>query len=238
MEAKLTELVSRLRAAAGENLTSVVLYGSAVTGEYVSGRSNLNVLCLVRHAVAEQLEELHPAVEWWSRQRQPPPLVFTLDELHHSADVFAIELLDIKQQHRILFGEDFLAEFVVPLQLHRLQVERELRTDWLRFRQALLVAPYKNKIRVSLMLDSVSSFCSLFRHGLFALGQGMPANKRDSIIAVASVTGADPSAFQQILDLREGKRAIRDLDVEVVLHNYLVFVEVFADEIDRRFAAS
>ncbi|MGB6844913.1 MAG: hypothetical protein WBE09_08450, partial [Candidatus Acidiferrales bacterium] len=64
------------------------------------------------------------------------------------------------------------------------------------------------------------------------------ANKRDSIVGVASVTGADPSAFQQILDLREGKRAIRDLDVEVVVHDYLVFVEVFADEIDRRFAAS
>ena len=52
MEAKLTELVSRLKAAANENLKAVVLYGSAVTGEFRAGHSDLNVLCIVEHAAS------------------------------------------------------------------------------------------------------------------------------------------------------------------------------------------
>src|SRR5579863_7513008 len=141
MEAKLTELVSRLKAAAEANLKCIVLYGSAVTAEFRAGHSDLNVLCVVERAASEDLEHLHDASEWWERQGNPPPLIFTLDELHRSADVFAIELLDIKHHHRVLIGPELFANFEVPLHLHRLQVERELRTDWLRLRQAVLAAP-------------------------------------------------------------------------------------------------
>ena len=160
--------------------------------------------------------------------------LFTLDELHKSADVFAIELLDMKLHHRVLFGTDFLADFEVPLQLHRLQVERELRTDWLRLRQAILVAPLSNKVHVEIMLKSVSPFCALFRHALLALGHAMPATKRETVDAIASLTGANPTAFQTILDLREGKRKRREIDVEVSLNAYLELVEVVTNEVDRR----
>ena len=234
MEAKLTELVSRLRAAGKENLKAAVLYGSAVTGEFRAGHSDLNILCIVEHAGSADLENLHAPAEWWMRQGNPPPLIFTLDELHRSADVFAIELLDIKHHHRVLFGEDFLTNFEVPLHLHRLQVERELRTDWLRLRQVVLAAPLSYKAHLGIMAQSVSAFCALFRHALFALGQPVPATKREAVAAMAALTGADPSAFHAVLDLREGKRKPRSIDVEASLHAYLEFVEVVTNEVDRR----
>jgi hypothetical protein len=237
MEAKLKELIEQLQAAAAHNLKSVVLYGSAVTPEFVAQHSDLNVLCLVERAGAPELEALHAIAEWWTRAGNPAPLVFTMDELHRSADVFAIELLDMKERHRILLGEDFLGSFEVPLNYHRLQVERELRMGWLRLRQAILAAPQKRKDRLGIMLASVSTFCALFRHALFALGQPMPETKRQSVDALAALTGADPSAFHAILDLREGKRKESQLDIEVTLHTYLEFVEVVTNEADRRLEA-
>ena len=45
---KLNDFVSRLRDAAGANLESVVLFGSAVTGEFHPEFSNLNVFCVIR----------------------------------------------------------------------------------------------------------------------------------------------------------------------------------------------
>ena len=166
MEAKLTELVSRLKAAAEANLKSIVLYGSAVTAEFRAGHSDLNVLCIVDRVASEDLEHLHDPSEWWVRQGNPPPLLFTLDELHRSADVFAIELLDITHHHRLLYGTDYFTNFEVPLRLHRLQVERELRSDWLRLRQAILAAPLSYKAHLGIMSQSVSIFCALFRRGL------------------------------------------------------------------------
>jgi len=225
MEAKLTELVDRLKAAIHDNLKTVVLYGSAVTGEFRAGHSDLNIVCVVDRADAALLENAHGVAEWWMRQGNPAPLIFTVDELR---------LLDMKLHHRILLGTDFLAEFEVPLQLHRLQVERELRTAWLRLRQAILAAPLSNKVHLGIMMNSVSPFCALFRHALLALGHEMPATKRESVDAIASLTGGNPTAFQAILDLREGKRKKSEIDVEASLNAYLELVEVVTNEVDRR----
>lgn len=234
METKLSELVTRLKAAAGENLKAIVLYGSAVTGEFVAKHSNLNTLCVVGAAGAAELEQLHEVAQWWVREGHPAPLVFTLDELARSADVFAIEMLDIKRHHRMLFGDDFLQQFQVPLQLHRLQVERELRTSWLRLRQAVLLAPRKRRVQLGIMLSSVSAFCTLFRHALLAVGLPEAHTKRESVVGMASISSADPSGFFAILDIREGKRSERKMDVEAVLQTYLEFVEVVTNEVDRR----
>ncbi len=234
MEAKLSELVGRLKSAAADNLKSVVLYGSAVTGEFLGKRSDLNVLCVVASAGSSDLERLHPVAEWWARQGNPAPLIFTLEELTRSADIFAIELLDMKSRHRVLFGDDFLAHLDVPLKLHRLQVERELRTDWLRLRQAILLAPQKKKFHLGIMLDSVAAFCTLFRHALIALGQPAVHGKREAVDAMAALVGADPSGFHSILDFRAGKRKEKEIDIEAALHAYLEFVEVVTNEVDRR----
>ncbi len=144
-------------------------------------------------------------MEWWIRRGQRPPLVFTLDELRRSADIFTIELLDMKSRHRILYGENVLAEIAVPLRHHSIQVERELRTDWLRLRQAILAAPKKPKVYLELMVSSFSAFAALFRHALIALGEAPAETKREAIDRIAKFAGADPAGFQTILSLREGK---------------------------------
>jgi hypothetical protein len=101
-------------------------------------------------------------------------------------------------------------------------------------RQAILAAPAKTKVHLGIMLGSNSAFCTLFRHALIAFGQPKPASKREAVSAIAAVTGADPSAFHSILDLREGKRKEREIDVEAALEAYLEFVEVVTNHVDDR----
>ncbi|HEV7968293.1 MAG TPA: nucleotidyltransferase domain-containing protein [Candidatus Acidoferrales bacterium] len=229
---KLDELVQKLKAAAADNLKAVILYGSAATEEFHSKHSDLNLLCLVNQADAAHLEALHGPVEWWIRRGQRPPLVFTLGELRRSADVFTIELLDMKSRHRILYGENVLAEISVPLHYHSIQVERELRTDWLRLRQAILAAPKKSNLYVELMVSSFSAFAALFRHALIALGQAPAETKREAIDRIAQFAGADPAGFQTIFKLREGKLRERDIDVENTLNQYFAFVEAVTEKFD------
>src|SRR4051794_7257979 len=45
VEGKLSELVQRLQSALGARLVSVILYGSATTGDWQEKTSDLNVLC-------------------------------------------------------------------------------------------------------------------------------------------------------------------------------------------------
>ncbi len=235
METKLTQLVSKLKSAAGENLKAVVLYGSAATSEYQSQHSDVNILCLLERAALADLERLHFVAEWWINEKNPTPVIFTYDELMRSADVFAIELLDMKHRHRMLFGEDFLEKMDVPLHLHRLQVERELRINWMRLRQSVLAGEPKNKVHLHIMLSSLPTFCVLFRHALIGMGQPEPHTKREAVEGVAALTGADASGFYSILDYRAGKLKEREMDIEAALQTYLEFVEIVTNEVDRRF---
>jgi hypothetical protein len=234
IDPKLDEFVQKLKAAAADNLKAVILYGSAATEEFHSKHSDLNVLCLVGQADAAHLEALHGPVDWWIRKGHRPPLVFTLEELRRSADIFTIELLDMKSRHRILYGENSLAEIVVPLHNHSIQVERELRTGWLRLRQAILAAPKKSKVYLEIMVSSFSAFAALFRHALFALGETPAETKREAIDRIAKFAGADPAGFQTILSLREGKTKDRDIDIEKTLNQYFSFVEAVTDKFDRQ----
>jgi hypothetical protein len=215
-------------------LKAVILYGSAATEEFYAKHSDLNILCLVEQADAAHLEALHGAVEWWVRHDQRPPLVFTLEELRRSSDIFTIELLDMKSRHRILYGENVLAGISVPLHNHSIQVERELRTDWLRLRQAILGAPKKSKAYLELMVSSFSAFAALFRHALIALGEAPSETKREAIDRIAQFAGADPAGFHAILGVREGKVKERDLDAEKTLNQYFAFVEAVTEEFDRQ----
>lgn len=236
MEKLLAQLKDKLQAAAGPNLRAIVLFGSAARGDYHQHHSDLNVLCVLKRARAEDLEAMHEAAAWWEQKKFPAPQIFTLEELRASADIFAIELLDMKTHHKMIYGEDFFDELAVPMELHRLQVERELRTNWVKLRQAILLAPHKEKVLTALMDASVSTFVTLFRHALIALGENPPAARRDVVAEVSRLSGGRPDAFLAVLDLREGKRQARDVKARETLRGYLDLVERVTDEVDRRLA--
>src|ERR1700733_8444256 len=122
-EKKINDFVGRLRTAAGANLESVILFGSAVAGDFHPEFSNVNVFCVLRDASFAALQALAPAVKWWNAQKQPPPQFMTRDELVASTDVFTIELIDMQQHYRVLFGDDVLRGLSIPANLHRIQVE-------------------------------------------------------------------------------------------------------------------
>ena len=139
-EKQIDEFVSRLRQAAGENLRSVVLYGSAAAGEFHADFSNVNLLCILRETPFAKLAAIAPVAEWWSSKHRHAPLVMTAEELERSADVFSIELLDMQQRHRVLFGEDLLKSLRIPMHLHRAQLEYELREKLILLRERLLLS--------------------------------------------------------------------------------------------------
>ncbi len=236
-EKDLHELVEKLKQAAGSNLRCVVLYGSAATGEFHPGHSDLNLLCVVERLDAGELEKLNAAAEWWTRKKHPAPLVFGLEELQRAADVFAIELLDIQARRRVLYGDDVIARLTVPMHLHSQQVERELRANLIRLRQGFLVTPRHLKTLLGLMTASVSTFAALFRHALIALGEPAPESKRAAVERLATKLGFDASAFYAVLDAREGKRREEHIDVLETFRSYLVAVTHVTEEMDRRLAS-
>jgi len=232
-ENKIAEFVERIRAAAGTNLESVILFGSAVSGDFHSEFSNFNLFCVLRDSSFASLQALAPVARWWDRQKQPLPLFMTRSELARSTDVFTIELMDMQQHHRVLYGDDVLKDLHIPLHLHRVQVEYELREKLILFRQQLLLASGDKRRLWDLLLRSAPSFTTLFRHALIALDGSAPAAKHEAVQALSRRVGFSPSAIDQVLDVREHKLDRGTLDINDVVAGYLAAVQQVCDAVDR-----
>ena len=171
------EFVKRVCEAGGPNVESVILFGSAVSGDFHPGLSNLNLFCVLRDASFEALRALTPAAKWWEKQKQPPPLCMTRHELERTVDVFTIELVDMQQYHRVLYGADVLKDLRIPMELHRVQVEYELREKLLLLRQHILLASEDDSRLWDILLRSVSSL-TMAQHPAAAAIATWPATNR------------------------------------------------------------
>lgn len=232
-EDKLNEFVKRVRQAAGPNVEAVILFGSAVSGDFHEGLSDLNLFCVLRDTSFAALQTLAPVVKWWSRQRQPPPLCMTRNELLRSTDVFTIELLDMAQHHRVLSGEDVLEGLEIPTNFHRVQVEYELREKLILLRQHVLLADGNSSKLWDVILHSAPSFATLFRHALIVLTGQAPAKRREAVDQLSKRLQFEASPVQQALDVRERKASPKDLDAKELCSRYLAAIEIVASAVDR-----
>ena len=228
----LRELGQRLAEAAGDNLLSVVLHGSAVAGDFHPQFSDLNVLCVMRELSPAAMRSLAPVLRWWTDLKYPAPLFFTRAELQAAADVFPIEMLDIKDRHTILHGEDPFQQLDVSMALHRIQLEHELRTKLLLLRQHYMsVVADAARVR-HLLLDSVSNFLALFRHALIAMGEAAPQNKIEAARLLAAREGFDPDPFEQLLRVRERKLNAEEINPDRIFEGYLLAIEKVIQAVD------
>jgi len=240
-EKQISELVERLKALAGENLNCIALFGSAASREFQAGFSDINIICIFRELSAPALARLAPLMRWWTKKDFPAPLLFTRTELEKAADIFAIELLDIRQNHRMLFGEDLFRNLHVPMDLHRVQVEHNLRTKLLTLRQMYAQFADDDRRVRRLMLDSVSNFATLFRHVLIAMGeqpgespdQTSPGeSKEENVRKLAARIHFDPDIFVRLLQVRAQKAKEKDLDPHAAFAQYLEGIERAIQAVD------
>lgn len=231
-EDKINEFVKRIREVAGPNLESIILFGSAVSGDFHPGLSDLNLFCILRDCSFAALQALAPSAKWWERQKQPPPLCMTRKELERSADVFTIELLDMQQHHRVLFGEDVVRDLRISMHVHRVQVEYELREKLVLLRQQVLLASGNDSRLWELMQRSVPSFATLFRHALIAVGDEEPRARRDALQALSTKMRFDLSPVYQLLDVRERKTDIKQIQVQDLAARYLAAIEKVTAAVD------
>lgn len=232
----IAEFVEKMRAAAGENLVSIVLYGSGAEGEFHPEYSDLNLLCVLRDASFASLSKMASVAEWWRGKKHHPPLVLTLQDLQTAADVFSIEFIDMKQRHRVLYGEDVLSALDVPMHLHRSQLEYELREKLFLLRQHMLLAgggDGENEKKLwDVMLHSLSSFTTLFRHVLIELGEPGRKYSLEAVTELAGRLNFDASVFVELMDVRAGKADRKRFRASDLAPRYLSAIEKVANAVD------
>jgi len=210
-----------------------MLYGSAAVGDHHGRFSDMNVLCVLTEVTPRELGEVSAIFNWWQRMGNPPPLLFGREELRRSTDVFPMEFTDIRERHRILYGEDVVQDLAVDLRYYRAEVEHELRAKLLRLREKAAAAMAARDALVGLMAESLSTFCVLFRHSLRLAGEEAAFEKRVIVEQAAARFGVDAAPFRTLLDLREGKIKGRDIQPVLLFAQYLEAINKVVEAVDR-----
>jgi GrpB-like predicted nucleotidyltransferase (UPF0157 family) len=229
----LQRLVDDLRAAHGNNLVSVTLYGSSAIDE-ADDRARHDVLIVLRRLELEDLRKATTTIRNWTRSGQPLPVYFSQDELDRAADVFPIEFLQMEQARKVLHGSDPFEWVEISNANLRHQTEYELRTKCQQLRRLYFSTADSGEKLTRLMIDSLSSFAALFRAVLILHGEPPPVSKRDTIKATIRVIGLASAPFDRILELSENKKLRQEGQQATALFgNYLAQLELVIDAVDR-----
>lgn len=231
---ELQRLVADLRAGLGENLSSVILYGSAATNEQPAAVSDHNVLVVLKQAEFDDLARLRTAIRAWSAAGQPPPVLFTMSELTRAADVFPIEFLQMQKARQVLHGSDALEALDISPANLRHQTEYELRTKFIQLRRLYIFQTLTTERLSALMLDSFSSFAALFRAVLILHGEEPPAGNAEAVRRTAALLHLDLEPFEWILKRKAGdKNKPADEELNRLFATYLKQIEVVISATDQ-----
>lgn len=227
-----TTLARNLADRLADRLRSVLLYGSVARGEAVEGVSDINVLVLLDDIDARALEQCAPIARRWAEAGNTVPLLMAWDEWQRAADVFAIEMADMRDAHRVLHGDDPLAGLSIDSAELRLQAERELRGKLVQLREGMLLAAERPEEVGRLLLAALPSFTTYLRTALRLNGHDVPARTPDVVRASAALVGGDAEPFLRIWNARtEGRVPGAQID-EPIVTGYYALAEQTANWVD------
>lgn len=233
MQGVLNELVEKLDKAHGKALTSVILYGSTALETGKDAYSDHNVLCVLDDITPHELAASEPVFRWWRDMGNPAPLLLSIAEVNTASDCFPMEFHDIKARRRILHGADVFEPVQIDDSFYRAMVEHELRAKLLRLRQKAGGVLSDRDLLLRLMVDSVSTFCVLFRHAVVLAGGEPEYDKRKAIDAAHRYFDIDAAPFNALLDVREGLRRPRDVQPAPLFREYLKQIQIVVDRVDQ-----
>jgi predicted nucleotidyltransferase len=217
----------------GDNLISVVIYGSAVGADYSEKSSDINLLLICESVDLSTLKKCLKLIREGNRNRIPVPLFLTRQYIETSADVFPIEFLEIKDNHLILSGQDLMADITVNLMNLRHQCEEQIKGRLVRIRQAYLEVGLKKSGVEALLKRSFASLLPVFRNLLRLRGADPPFGKEEVLKKLSKVFELEEEVFLTIFRDKQNDEKIGGAAAEGFLSRYLLQLEKLARTVDQ-----
>jgi predicted nucleotidyltransferase len=217
----------------GEDLVSIILYGSGARGEYVPKKSDINFLIVLSDSGIEGLGSAVSTVAKWRKQNVRTPLVMTEGYIQSSLDAFPLEFFNIKSAYQVVCGQDVLKDLVIRKDDLRLQCERELKAKLLLLRESFLEAEDKSNLLRELVGQSVSAFVSIFKALLYLRGEDVPEKVEAVLSATAKGFGLDADLFQGLWRIKRGEQKPGKDELKEIVQKYIKEIRNLSRVVDQ-----
>ena len=225
--------VKEVKAAFGDQLEGLLLYGSAVRGEFLQGRSNLNILLLVSSYDSAVLKHYSLLHRRWSKEQIVVPLFLTEEELRMSAAVFPLEFLEIQEQHRVLDGRDPFIGFHVKTDRLKEAVVQGLTSLIVRLRQRYVEGGGGNDATTILLTLSIPSTIPLLRGVQRLLGRPPLSHSEVVISDVGEQLKLDLQGLLDVWLLKRGQISPGPHEMSRLFDRYLQTAVLVTREVEQ-----
>lgn len=226
------EITEAYRGLFGDDLVSIILYGSATGKDYRPGKSDINFMIVLSETAIGELHKALGTVEKWKKRRVATPLFLSKFYIETSVDVFPIEYLNFQGNYAMVYGEDVLRDLSFDPEFLRLQCEREIKGKLLVLREAYLDSTGKGKALREVISQSIGTFAAIFKALLFLKGKECPPETREIVKATCDGFDLDRSLFEKLLDIKQEKAKPGDEEMQKIFIDYLREVRTLSKRID------
>jgi len=201
-----------------DKIHSITITGSALTDDFVTGKSDVNSIFVLTEMDFNFLELLAPLGKKYRKKNIAAPLIMTPEYIINSLDVFSLEFLNIKLLHKTIFGEDLC--------------ERELKVRLIGLRQGYISCLGNSKMLMDMFIDSFSGYIPLFKGIILLLGKEPPVTSHDAIAVLEEVSGVNTNVFKTVLKQKKQNTKLTMGQLNTIFQDYYVAIEKLGDITD------
>jgi len=225
------EFVVSLREAYDENLISVILYGSAASGEYAGRHSNVNIAVILKDTSIGSLSKISGFINK-RKFMIINPIFFTEDYIKRSTDVFPIEFIDMKENSIALYGRDLFKNIDIDVRNLRFQCEQELKSKIVNMKMAFLRSTDVSMLK-KILFKSLTSSLHILRNLVRLKGKEPSYSRIDILKEISLEFGVDIAPLKDILDLRSGNLNSCREKIIRLFARLVETLEAISDKVDR-----
>ncbi len=226
----LQEFTQSLKDIYPEELLSIILYGSAASGEFVDKHSNLNLLIILKNT---DLEVIKKSTKLVQKFKTINALFLTEGYIINSTDIFPIEFLDMQENYFLLYGKDVLKNIQVDIRNLRFQCEHELKAKLLKLKQAYLLLNNNTAALRSLLLASFTSVLHILRNVLRIKGKKPPYLKHELLKELVLEFKIDNTVWDKILLAKNKKINLSAGEIEQLFIGFVRELESVVNIVDK-----
>jgi len=213
-------------------LLSLILYGSAVSGEFVDKHSNLNLLVVLKNTDLEAIKKSSKLIH---KFKMFNTLFLTEDYIANSTDIFPIEFLDMQENYFVLYGKDVLKDIQIDIRNLQFQCEQELKAKLLKLKQAYLSLNNNIPALRSLLFMSFTSVLHILRNVLRikVKGRKPPYLKHEVLKELAYELKIDIHVWEKILSAKNKKIKLTRREIEQLFISFVKELELIVTIVDK-----
>ena len=208
VEQSLETFVGAAQNAFGEDLKSVVLFGSAASGA-LRATSDINLLLVLQCFTQDSADRLREPLRLAHATVQLHPMFLLEGEVGDAVEAFAVKFSDIVFRHRVLFGSDPFAGVSATRESLKRRIGQVLLNLQLRLRERYVALSLREEQLAHLIADAAPPLRSAAAAILQLEGQTEPTSKQalEYLVQEAGATDLEP-ALRHMSEAREaGKLA-------------------------------